>query len=65
MGRKSTRQEIELFDEDRVRVERITGNPRCPRKHVWRAGIILDLGSGCGLVETMRRTGMSKPTVLR
>ena len=35
------------------------------RKHVWWARTILKLVSGCGLVETMRRTGMSKPTVSR
>ena len=65
MGRKSTRQEIRLSDEDRERLRRIMCNRRSPQKHVWRAGIILELGSGCGLVETMRRTGMSKPTVWR
>ncbi len=65
MGRKSTRREVELSDEDRERLEQIIGNPRSPRKHVWRARIILELGSGRGLVETMRRTGMSKPTVWR
>ena len=65
MGRKSTRQEIRLSGEERARLGQITGNPLSPRKHVWRARIILELGSGCGLVETMRRTGMSKPTVRR
>ena len=65
MGTKSTRQEIRLSDEDRERLEQIEFNPRSPQKHVWRAGIILELGSGCGLAETMRLTGMSKPTVWR
>ncbi len=63
MGRKSTRQEIELSAGDRERLEGIVNNP--PQKHVWRARIVLALGSGRGLAETMRRTGMSKPTVWR
>ena len=65
MCRKSTRQEIKLSDEDRGRLEQIIGNPRSPQKHVWRARIVLDPGSGHGLVETMRQTGMSQPTVWR
>ena len=65
MGRRSTRQAIVLSDEDRVRLERIANNPRSLRKHVWRARIVLALGSGCGPAGTMRRTGMSKPTVWR
>ena len=65
MGRKSTRQEIDLSDEERGRLEDVISNPRSLQKHVWRARIILELGSGCGLAETMRRTGMSKPTVWR
>ncbi|MYA87941.1 MAG: IS630 family transposase, partial [Boseongicola sp. SB0662_bin_57] len=59
MGRKSTRQEIELSDGDRERLEDVIGNPRSLQKHVWRARIVMELGSGCGLAETMRRTGMS------
>ncbi len=65
MGRKSTRQEIELSAGDRERLEGIVNNPRSLQKHVWRARIVLALGSGRGLAETMRRTGMSKPTVWR
>ncbi len=65
MGRKSTRQEIELSAGDRERLEGIVNNPKSLQKHVWRARIVLALGSGRGLAETMRRTGMSKPTVWR
>ena len=65
MGRKSTRQEIDLSAGDRERLEGIVNNPRSLQKHVWRARIVLALGSGRGLAETMRRTGMSKPTVWR
>jgi len=65
MGRKSTRQEIDLSNADRARLEDVIRNPRSLQKHVWRVRIVRDLGSGCGLAETMRRTGMSKPTVWR
>ena len=65
MGRKSTRQEIRLSGEEQARLEGIAGNPRSMQKHVWRARIILEPGSGCGLTETMRRTGKAKPTVRR
>ena len=64
-GGKSTRQEIKLLDGDRARLEGTAGHPRSPQKHGWRARIILELGSGYGLMETMLRTGMSRPTVRR
>ena len=35
------------------------------QKHVWRAQIILATAEGCGTVEVMRRTGLSKPSVWR
>ena len=65
MGRKSTRTETGLSDGQRERLERVARHPRSLRKHVWRARIVPGLGSGHGLVETIRRTGMSKPTVWR
>ena len=65
MGGKSTRRETGLSDAERKRLERVAGHPRSPRKHAWRARIVPGLGSGHGLVETIRRTGMSKPTVWR
>ena len=65
MGRKSTRTETGLSDGQRKRLERVAGHPRSLRKHAWRARIVLALGSGHGLVETIRLTGMSKPTVWR
>ena len=65
MGRKSTRQKITPSKEERKRLEHIMSNPHSLQKHFWRARIILELGSGCGLVETMQRAGMSKPTVWR
>ncbi|MCY4209141.1 MAG: IS630 family transposase, partial [Roseovarius sp.] len=65
MGRKSTRTEIRLSDGQRKRLERVAGHPRSLQKHAWRARIVLALDSGLGLMETIRRTGMSKPTVWR
>ncbi len=62
---KSGKPEIVLTDGERERLEGIMGNPRSRRKHAWRAHIILELGSGRGLAETMRRTGKSKPTIWR
>ncbi len=65
MGRKPARQRIGLSDGERGRPGDVISNPRSLQKHVWRARIVLELGSGCGLAETMRRTGMSRPTVWR
>ena len=65
MGRKSTRTGIRLSDGERKRLERVAGYLRSLQKHVWRARIVLELGSGHGLMETVRRTGMSKRAVWR
>ena len=65
MGGKSTRRKIGLSDEERERLEQVAGHPRSLQKHAWRARIVPGLGSGLGLMETIRRTGMSKPTVWR
>ena len=62
---KSRKEQITLSDEERARLERLMNHPQTLRKHAWRAHIILELGAGCGLSETMKRTGMSKPTVWR
>ena len=51
------RQEFELAGQDRERLGRIIGSPQSAQKHVRKAGIILELGSGCGLADNMRRTG--------
>ena len=61
----SQRPQIILNDTDRHRLDAIIAAPTSPQKHVWRARMILELGAGCGLAETMRRTGLSKPTVWR
>ena len=56
MGRKSTRQEITLSDEERELLKDVIRNLWSFQKHIWRARIGLELGSGCGLVETTQRT---------
>ena len=65
MGRKSTKVKIRLSDGERERLEKVAGHPRSLQKHAWRARIVLELGSGHGLMETARRTGMSKQAVWR
>ena len=65
MGRKSTRQQIELSAAERGRLAGILNSPQSLQKHVWRAHIIFELGSGRGLIETVKRTGTTKPTVWR
>ena len=62
---KSKRTQIVLSGEERERLERIQTDPHSILKHVRRATIILHLGDGLSLSQTMRATGMSKPTVWR
>src|SRR6476659_548641 len=50
---------------DRRRLEAIVADRSAPQKHVWRAHIIMATAEGCGTVETMRRSGKSKPVVWR
>lgn len=47
------------------RLSDIIAGRNTPRKHVWRARIILLTASGCGTMEIMRRTGKSKTCVWR
>ena len=62
---KSRRRQIVLSGEDRERLEKIRTGPHSILKHVQRANIILHLGDGLALSQTMRVAGMSKPTVWR
>ena len=62
---KSRRTRIVLGEQDRERLEKIKTDPHSILKHVQRATIILHLGDGLTLTQTMRATGMSKPTVWR
>ncbi len=62
---KSRRTRIVLSEQDRERLEKIKTDPHSILKHVQRATIILHLGDGLTLTQTMTATGMSKPTVRR
>ncbi len=62
---RSRRRQIVLSGQDRARLEKIRTGPHSILKHVHRANIILHLGDGLTLSQTMRATGMSKPTVWR
>ena len=54
-----------LGPADRAELQALIANRNTPRKLAWRAGIVLATADGAGTFETMRRTGMSKPTVWR
>jgi transposase len=57
--------EITVTPEDRRRLEAITHNRNAAQKHVARAKVILATAEGCGTMEVMRRSGLSKPSVWR
>jgi transposase len=50
---------------DRARLEAIVADRNSPKKHVWRAKILLAAADGCGTEEIMRRARVSKPSVWR
>src|SRR4051812_32719969 len=56
---------ITLSLSDRRRLEMIASDRNTPRKHVWRAEIVLLSADGVGTVEIMRQTGTSKTCVWR
>ena len=62
---KSTRRQISLTSVERTELEGIINNPRSLQKHVLRARIILVLGAGHNLTETVNLTGRCKVTVWR
>jgi transposase len=51
--------------ENRARLQAIIKDRNSPRKHVWRAEVVLATAEGCGTNAIMRRTGLSKPSVWR
>ena len=57
--------EITVTPEDRRRLEAIARNRNAAQKHVARAKVILATADGCGTMEVMRRSGLSKPAVWR
>src|SRR5690242_17870162 len=56
---------VEMSAADRARLEAVVGDRNRPRKHVWRAGIVLATADGLGTGEIVRWTGKSKPCVWR
>ena len=56
---------VDVTPEDRVRLEAIVGDRNSVQKHVARAKVILATADGCGTMEVMRRSGLSKPVVWR
>ncbi len=57
--------EITVTLDDRRQLEAITRNRNTAQKHVARAKVILATADGCGTMEIMRRSGLSKPAVWR
>jgi transposase len=56
---------VEVSAADQARLESVVADRDSPRKHVWRARIILATAEGLGTNVIMRRTGKSKPCVWR
>jgi transposase len=56
---------VEVTPADRVRLEAIVRDRNSIQKHVARASVILATADGCGTMEVMRRSGLSKPVVWR
>ena len=57
--------EIRVTLEDRHRLEVIVRDRNVAQKHVARAKVILCTADGCGTMEVVRRSGLSKPAVWR
>ena len=56
---------VEVSAADRARLAAVVADRSSPRKHVWRARIVLATADGLGTGEIVRRTGKSKPCVWR
>ena len=52
---------VEVTSEDRDHLELIVGDRNTPQKHAARARVILATAEGCGTLEIVRRSGLSKP----
>jgi transposase len=57
--------EITVTREDRRRLEAIVSDRNTPQKHAARARVVLATADGCGTMEVMARSGLSKPVVWR
>jgi transposase len=56
---------VEVSAADRARLEAVVADRNSPRKHVWRARIVLATAEGLGTNAIVRRAGVSKPCVRR
>jgi transposase len=56
---------VDVSSADRERLAAIAADRNSPRKHVWRARIVLLTGEGCGTAEIMREAGVAKTAVWR
>jgi hypothetical protein len=57
--------EVRLGPGDRERLEAVIGSGNSPRKHVWRAQIVLLSAAGVGTMAIQRQTDKGKPTIWR
>src|SRR5262249_12447370 len=57
--------EITVTPGDRRRLEAIAADGNTSQKHAARARVVLATAEGCGTMEVMRRSGLSKPVVWR
>ncbi len=58
--------EVRLGPGERERIEPVVGSGNSPRKHVWRARIVLlSADGGLGTMAIQRQTGKGKPTMWR
>jgi transposase len=56
---------VSVTPEDRSRLEAVVRDRNAKQKHVARAKVVLATADGCGTMEVMRRSGLSKPVVWR
>ena len=56
---------VEVNASDRRRLDTVVADRNSPQKHVWRSQVVLLTADGCGTVEIMRGTSLSKTAVWR
>ena len=56
---------VKVSAADHPQLEAIVADSNSPQKHAWRAQVVLLTDDGCGTVEIMRDTGLSKTAVWR
>jgi hypothetical protein len=56
---------VEVTAGCRRQLDAIVADRNSPQKHAWRAQVVLLTADGCGTVEIMRSTSLSKTAVWR